>query len=87
MENNVFKQSINFRIRDIAKKSILIGDGEAYYLNSTAICIWDNIDGQTDFNTLVRIVEETFESKKEINKKEIENFIKFLIEKNAVELV
>ncbi|TQR32827.1 PqqD family protein [Lysinibacillus sphaericus] len=83
-EDIVFKQNLNFRVRNISKKNVLFGDGAAFELNDTANNIWELIDGNKNLGQVIEQIEAEYFIEEGSHKEEIIQFVEFLYEKKAI---
>ncbi|MBJ8107561.1 MULTISPECIES: PqqD family protein [Bacillus cereus group] len=84
IEEMVYKQDLNYRVRTIAKQHLLFGNGNAYQLNETGLLIWENIDGDHHLNSILNTIINHYKCSEEIAAKDLKSFIEFLLEIKAI---
>ncbi|MBG9792695.1 hypothetical protein ABD76_09395 [Paenibacillus dendritiformis] len=78
MSVTLYKQNMNFRLRNIAKQNVLFGNGKAFKMNETAVLIWENLDGSTSVDSIIDLIVDTYKCEKTLAIKDTNSFICFL---------
>ncbi|EJV74119.1 PqqD family protein [Bacillus cereus] len=83
----IYKKDLNFRTRTISHKKILIGNSKAFELNDTGYIIWENIDGRTDVQELIKLLVDEYNCSVDEIESDIINFLSFLNSISAIKAV
>jgi len=83
--HSIYIKNINFRVRKIANRNILFGNGKTYELNESARFVWDNINGKNSVDAIVENTKNFYDCSRELVENDLKNTINFLAELNAIE--
>lgn len=78
MKNIIYKTDLKFRLRTIAKRPILFGNGKCFELNEVAVQIWNGMDGMTDVEEIINDLAAEYDCTRERLEKDVCEFIEFL---------
>ncbi|MFB5089477.1 PqqD family protein [Psychrobacillus sp. PGGUH221] len=80
-----YTQNMDFRVRNIANKHLLLSGGNAFELNELGLTIWDLLEDKISSEKIVQEVNSQYDINEEIIKKDVHTYINFLKEINAIE--
>lgn len=82
-----YKKNMSFRVRMMANQYLLFGESSAYQLNDTGNKIWNELDENKNIDDIITSLKLQYHSIPEYLESDIQEFIDFLIEINAIQVV
>jgi len=74
-----------YKVRSFNGKKYLFGENKAFLINETAVVIWDSLSTSNNTSAVLEMLKKKYTNiKSEILEKDLNNFLGFLVEKNAL---